>query len=115
MRERRPRAGCWICAVAGQGGRPRPGSEWDLQRRIRAQVLFQRVTGDGPALADSVVAVRLRGVLAKAEAPSLTLRGSYLRGLSACRLQGPHTQHIAQPMPTGRAAICGMPDGLVKA
>ena len=30
-------------------------------RRIRAQVLFQLLTGHGPQLAENVVAVRLRG------------------------------------------------------
>jgi hypothetical protein len=80
-------------------------------------VLLQLVTGDGPKLADPVVAVRLRGAhvvgrlnlggrmlrwplelnechllhrldLAKAEAPNLSLRGSCLRSrLSARRIR----------------------------
>jgi hypothetical protein len=86
---------------------PSQGGAWGPQRRIRAQVLFQLLTGCGPKLVDSVVAVRLRGTqivgrvnlggwklrcplelhechlawlgLAKAEAPNLSLRGSYLR------------------------------------
>jgi hypothetical protein len=34
---------------------------WGANRRVRAQVLFQLLTGYGPQLADPVVAVRLRG------------------------------------------------------
>jgi len=40
---------------------PAGGAEWGPQRRIRAQVLFQLLTGHGPQLTDQVVAVRLRG------------------------------------------------------
>jgi hypothetical protein len=118
-----------LCAKAAEGGLLDLGSrcpgeddparwrEWGPQRRVRAQVLFQLLTGHGPQLADQVLAVRLQGArvvgrlnlggwklrcplelnqchlghrldLAKAEAPSLNLRGSYLRnGLSARRLR----------------------------
>ena len=118
-----------LCAKAAEGGlldlrvprrgrTTRPGAGWGPQRRIRAQVLFQLLTGHGPQLADPVVAVRLRGAqivgrlnlggwklrcpleldqcylrhrldLAKAEAPNISLRGSYLR------------------VPTVRPADCG--------
>lgn len=77
-------------------------------RRIRAQVIYQLLTGDGPRLADTIVAVRLRGAqvpgdlvlagarlrcplellgcdlggldLATAEAPVISLAGSHLSG-----------------------------------
>ena len=60
-----------LCAKAAEGGLldlrsrcrggddPARGREWGLERRIRAQVLFQLLTGHGPELADPVVAVRL--------------------------------------------------------
>ena len=106
---RLPRAGCSICGVADQEeDDPSRGREWGPQRRIRAQVLFQLLTGHGPQLADSVVAVRVRGAqivgrlnlggwklrcplelnqcylrhrldLARTEVANLELRGSYLR------------------------------------
>ena len=62
-----------LCAKAAEGrlldlrcrrpGEDDPirGRQWGADRRIRAQVLFQLLTGHGPELADSVVAVRLRG------------------------------------------------------
>lgn len=62
-----------LCAKAAEGrlldlrshrpeeNDPVQGREWDPERRIRAQVLFQLLTGQGPILADSVVAVRLEG------------------------------------------------------
>jgi hypothetical protein len=83
-------------------------------RQIRAQVLFQLLTGQGPELVATVVAVRLRGAaivgrldlngltlrcplelydcdlgdrlnLVKAEAPDISLRGSRLRHDAANR------------------------------
>src|SRR4051794_33877769 len=117
-----------LCAKAAEGGLldlrsrghgendPARGREWGPQRRIRAQILFQLLTGHGPQLAGPVVAVRLRGAqivgrlnlggwklrcplelnqcylrhrlnLAKTEVPNLNLRGTYLRTrLSARRL-----------------------------
>ena len=62
-----------LCANAAEGGLldlrsrcqdeddPVGGRDWSPQRRIRAQVLFQLLTGHGPELASQVVAVRLRG------------------------------------------------------
>jgi hypothetical protein len=62
-----------LCAKATEGGLldlrcrrpeeddPARGRWWGPQRRIRAQVLFQLLTGHGPKLAETVVAVRLRG------------------------------------------------------
>ncbi len=118
-----------LCAKAAEGGLldlrcrrpgeddPARGRKWGPQRRIRAQVLFQLLTGFGPQLTDSVVAVRVRGAriegvlnlggsrllcplelygchlqwrlnLAKAQAPNISLRGSYLRSrFSGQRLQ----------------------------
>jgi hypothetical protein len=40
---------------------PVQGWEWGPERQIRAQVLFQLLTGHGPELAATVMAVRLRG------------------------------------------------------
>ena len=115
-----------LCAKAAQGAvldlRSRRsgeddtvrGREWGPQRRIRAQVLFQLLTGQGPRLAEHVEAVRLRGAqivgrlnlgyqtlqcsldlthcylrhqlsLSKADAPNVSLRGSYLRSRLAAR------------------------------
>jgi hypothetical protein len=37
------------------------GREWGANREVRAQVLFQLLTGQGPKLVEAVVAVRLRG------------------------------------------------------
>ena len=97
-------------------GDPAQGQHWGSQRQIRAQVLVQLLTGHGPQLAATVVAVRLRGAaiageldlcgltlrcrlelydcclgdrldLVKAEAPDISLRGSRLQQLSAYRLQ----------------------------
>jgi hypothetical protein len=103
---------------------PTRGRQWIPERRIRARVLFQLLTGCGPGLADGVVAVRVRGArivgrlnlggwklrcplelyqcylhcrldLAKAEAPNISLRGSYLRSrLSARRLRVIHTLNL---------------------
>src|SRR3954470_7656277 len=63
-----------LCAKAAEGALldlrsrcneeddPARGQEWGPQRWIRAQVLFQLLTGHGPKLAEPVVlAVRLRG------------------------------------------------------
>lgn len=62
-----------LCAKAAEGGLfdvrcrrpgqddPARGREWGPERRIRAQVLFQLLTGHGPQLTDQVLAVRLRG------------------------------------------------------
>jgi hypothetical protein len=62
-----------LCVKATEGGvldlrcrrpgedDPTRGRKWGPQRRIRAQVLFQLLTGQGPQLAGPVVAVRLRG------------------------------------------------------
>ncbi|MGH3868125.1 MAG: hypothetical protein ACRDQ4_18780 [Pseudonocardiaceae bacterium] len=125
-----------LCAMAAEGvlldlRSRRPGEDdptrgqlWSPERRIRAQVLFHLLTGYGPELTDSVVAVRLRGAqivgrlnlggwklhcplelyqcylhcrldLAKAEAPDISLRGSYLRSrLSARRLRVVHTLNV---------------------
>jgi hypothetical protein len=123
-----------LCVKAAEGGLldlrsrgqddPVRGREWGADRRIRAQVLFQLLTGQGPVLAVSVVAVRLRGAqivgrlnlggwklcgplelsqchiyhqldLAKAEASNITLHGSYLRRLSARRLRVAHTLNLS--------------------
>jgi hypothetical protein len=126
-----------LCAKAAEGGLldlrsrcpgeddPARGREWGPQRRIRAQVLFQLLTGQGPQLADPVVAVRLQGAqivgrlnlggwklrcplelnqchlrrrlsLAKTEVPNLNLRGSYLRArLFARRLRVAHTLNLS--------------------
>lgn len=103
---------------------PARGREWGQQRQIRAQVLFQLLTGQGPKLAATVVAVRLRGAaivgplnlggltlgcplelyachlgsrldLAKATAPNLSLRDSYLhKRLSARRLKVTHSLNL---------------------
>ena len=40
---------------------PVKGDAWASDRRIRAQVLYQLLTGHGPQLAETVVAVRLCG------------------------------------------------------
>jgi hypothetical protein len=48
------------CRQAGEDD-PVRGQAWGANRRVRAQVLFQLLTGYGPQLADPVVAVRLRG------------------------------------------------------
>jgi hypothetical protein len=62
-----------LCAKAADGGlldlrcrrpgedEPVQGRGWDRARWVRAQVLFQLLTGHGPQLTDNVVAVRLRG------------------------------------------------------
>jgi hypothetical protein len=126
-----------LCTKAAEGGLldlrsrrsgeddPIQGWGWSPEGRIRAQVLFQLLTGCGPVLTDSVMAVRLRGAeivsrlnlggwklrcplglhqchlrcrldLAKAEAPNISLRGSWLRSrLSARRLQVAHTLNLA--------------------
>jgi hypothetical protein len=136
-----------LCAKAAEGGLldlrcrrpaeddPIRGGEWDRGRWVRAQVLFQLVTGHGPQLSHSAVAVRLRGAqvvgrlnlggwklrcplelsgchlrhqldLAKAEAPNITLRGSYLRSrLSARRLRTVHTLNLASGFHCDRGAI----------
>jgi hypothetical protein len=125
-----------LCAKAAEGGLldlrcrrpaeddPIRGGEWDRDRWVRAQVLFQLLTGNGPQLSHSAVAVRLRGAqivgrlnlggwklrcplelyqcylhcrldLAKAEAPNISLRGSFLRSrLSARRLRVVHTLNL---------------------
>ena len=88
---------------------PAEGGTWGPQRQIRSQVIYQLLTGDGPQLADTVVAVRLSGArilgdlrlagsklrcqlelrdchvdanleLAMAEAPAISLTGSHLSG-----------------------------------
>jgi hypothetical protein len=104
---------------------PTRGRQWSPERRIRAQLLFHLLTGSGPELTDGVVAVRVRGAqivgrlnlggwtlrcplelyqcylhcrldLAKAEAPNISLRGSFLRSrLSARRLRVVHTLNLA--------------------
>jgi hypothetical protein len=48
------------CRRAGEDD-PVRGQAWRANQRVRAQVLFQLLTGYGPQLADPVVAVRLRG------------------------------------------------------
>jgi hypothetical protein len=103
---------------------PSHGWDWDARRSIRAQVLFQLLTGCGPRLANSVVAVRVSGArivgrlnlggwelkcplelcrchlahrlhLAKAVVPNLSLRQSYLRSrLSARGLKVVHTLNL---------------------
>ena len=127
-----------LCAKAAEGSlldlrsrRPREddplgGQEWSPRRQIRAQVLFQLLTGQGPSLVGDAVAVRLRGAqivgrlnlgglslrcplelydcylggrldLAKAEAPDLSLRGSYLRErLSARQLGLTHALNLSR-------------------
>jgi hypothetical protein len=127
-----------LCAKAAEGGlldlrsrRPREddparGREWGRSRQIRAQVLFQLLTGQGPSPVGEVVAVRLRGAqivgrlnlgglslrcplelydcylggrldLAKAEAPNLSLRSSYLRErLSARQLRLTHILNLSK-------------------
>jgi hypothetical protein len=88
---------------------PAEGGIWGPHRQIRSQVIYQLLTDDGPELADTVVAVRLRGArilgglglagsklrcplelldchvdanleLAMAEAPAISLAGSHLSG-----------------------------------
>src|SRR5436190_1473472 len=89
-----------LCAKAAEGGlldlrccrRPGEdeatrGQEWGPQRQIRAQVLFQLLTGNGPQLANHVLAVRLRGAQIVGR---LDLAGSKLRcalELSHCHVQ----------------------------
>jgi len=127
-----------LCATAAEGvlldlrsrrpGEDDPirGRQWSPERRIRAQVLFHLLTGCGPGLADSVMAVRVRGAqivgrlnlggwklrcplelyqcylrcrldLAKMEAPNISLRGSFLRSrLSARRLRVIHTLNLTR-------------------
>jgi hypothetical protein len=136
-----------LCAKAAEGvlldlRSPQPGEddpargrEWGPERRIRAQVLFHLLTGCGPVLTDSVVAVRLRGAqivgrlnlggwklrcplelyqcylhcrldLAKAQAPNISLRGSFLRSrLSARRLRVVHTLNLTGFRCDGGAAF----------
>ena len=136
-----------LCAKAAEGrlldlrcrrpgeDNPARGREWGPQRRIRAQVVFQLLTGDGPKLAETVVAVRLRGAqvvgqlnlggqklrcplelnqchvghrldLAKAEAPNVSLRGSHLQSrLSARRLQVAHTLNLTGSRCEGGVAL----------
>jgi hypothetical protein len=114
---------------------PTQGRQWSPERRIRAQVLFHLLTGYGPELTDAVVAVRLRGAqivgrlnlggwnlrcplelyqcylhsrldLAKAEAPNISLRGSYLRSrLSARRLRVIHTLNLTRFRCDGGVAL----------
>jgi hypothetical protein len=62
-----------LCEKAAEGGLldlrchrlgeddPTRARDWGSHRRIRAQVLFQLLTGHGPKLAESVVAIRLQG------------------------------------------------------
>jgi hypothetical protein len=88
---------------------PAKGGTWGPQRQIRSQVIYQLLTGDGPQLVDTVIAVRLSGArilgdlglagsklrcpldlldchvdanldLAMAEAPAISLAGSHLPG-----------------------------------
>ena len=124
-----------LCCRRRGEDNPARGREWGPQRRIRAQVVFQLLTGDGPKLADSVVAVRLRGAqivgrlnlggqklrcplelnqchvghrldLAKAEAPNVSLRGSHLQsGLSARRLRVAHTFNLIGSRCEGGVAL----------
>ena len=138
-----------LCGKAAEGGLldlrchrpgeddPARGREWDSHRRIRAQVLFQLLTGHGPQLVENVVAVRLQGAqivgrlnlggwklrcplelnqchlrlrlnLAKAEVPNLNLRGSYVRaGLFARRLQVTHTFNLHKAQCTGGVMLAG--------
>ncbi len=114
---------------------PIQGRKWGAHRRIRAQVLFQLLTGHGPKLADPAVAVRVRGAqivgrlnlggwklrcplelnqchlhhpldLAKVEVRNLSLRGSYLRaGLSARQLQVTHTLNLSNGFRCDRRAV----------
>jgi hypothetical protein len=122
------------CRRAGQDD-PVRGQEWDRDRWVRAQVLFQLLTGHGPQLAETVVAVRLRGAhvvgrlnlggwklrcplelfgchlhhrldLAKAEAPNINLRSSYLRcRLSARRLKVTHTLNLSSGFRCDRGVV----------
>jgi predicted membrane protein len=127
-----------LCAKAAEGSLldlrarhpdeddPVQGRGWGAHRNIRAQVVFQLLTGHGPVLAASVVAVRLRGVqivgrlnlggwklccplelnqchlrhrldLAKAEVPNISLRGSYLQSpLSGRRMQVAQTFNLTR-------------------
>ena len=88
---------------------PAEGGTWGPQRQIRSQVIYQLLTGDGPQLAGTVVAVRLSGArilgdlgltgsklrcplelldchvdanleLTMSEAPAISLAGSHLSG-----------------------------------
>ena len=100
---------------------PASDGRWGSERQVRAQVLVQLLTGQGPPLATTVGAVRLRGAaivgrlnlggetlrcplelyesylggrldLAKAAAPNISLRGSCLRRrLSARQLTVTHS------------------------
>src|SRR6187200_329438 len=55
---------------------PTRGREWGPDRRIRAEVLYQLLTGQGPQLANEVLAVRIRGAEIVGR---LNLTGSKLR------------------------------------
>ena len=106
------------------GDDPRQGRKWGPERNIRAEVLFQLLTGHGPELAFPVIAVRVRGArivgrlnlggmqlqcplelydchlyrlgLAKAKTPNISLRGSYLQsGLSGRYLRVEHTLNLS--------------------
>jgi hypothetical protein len=144
-----------LCAKAAEGGLldlrcrrpaeddPIRGGEWDRDRWVRAQVLFQLVTGHGPQLSHSAVAVRLRGAqvvgrlnlggwklrcplelsechlrhrldLAKAEAPNITLRGSYLQSrLSARQLRTAHTLNLTSGFHCDRGGLFAVSSGLL--
>jgi len=84
-----------LCAKAAEGGLldlrcgrpgeddPARGREWGANRWVRAQVLFQLLSGYGPRLAENVVAVRLQGAQIVGR---LNLGGWKLRcPLVACR------------------------------
>jgi hypothetical protein len=102
-----------LCAKAAEGGLldlrcrrpgeddPARGREWGPHRRIRAQVLFQLLTGHGPQLADQVVAVRLRGAQIVGR---LNLGGQKLRcplELNQCHLR--HRLDLAKAEAPNRA------------
>jgi hypothetical protein len=124
-----------LCCRRPGGDEPSRGGEWGAERRIRAQVLFQLLTGHGPQLAESVVAVRVRGAqivgrlnlggsklrcplelsrcylrhrldLARTEIANLVLRGSYLRfGLYARQMQVAQTLNISDGFRCDRRAV----------
>jgi hypothetical protein len=136
-----------LCVKSAEGGlldlrsrqpgedNPVQGRMWGAHRKIRAQVLFQLLTGDGPKLAERVVAVRLRGAqvvgrlnlggatlrcplelnqcylrhrldLAKANIPNLSLRGSYLHSrLSGRQLQVAHTLNLSRRFHCNSGAV----------
>jgi hypothetical protein len=107
-----------LCAKAAEGGlldlrshRPDEddpatrGREWGQDRWVRAQVLFQLLTGQGPELAKVVVAVRLQGAEIIGR---LNLGGWKLRcplELNRCYLRYRTTVATACSSSTARAAV----------